>query len=112
VGDGGSNTIARLKKRDVECLLADYDADPVDALTNALRITLDQPDASWRALLAAAPITAARRQLLLDEEQHALDALVVELNELRGLGELPENTPASRQVGGDGSARSSDTRPR
>jgi hypothetical protein len=112
VGDRGSNAIARLNKRDVERLLADYDDDPVGALTVALRTMLALPDASWPALLVAAPISAGRRQLLLGEDQQALDELAAELNELRGLDELPASMPASRQVGDDGSARSSDTRSR
>lgn len=75
--------IVRLKKRHVERLLASYDADPVGALTAALRVALDLPDASWPALLAAAPIDAARRQRLLSADESALDQLVTELNEFR-----------------------------
>ncbi len=112
MGDRGSNSIVRLKKRDVERLLADYDDDPVGALTTALRITLEQPDASWPALLAAAPINAGRRNLLLDDDQQELDALAAELNELRGLAAPPASTPVFRPVSGDGSARSSGTRSR
>jgi hypothetical protein len=112
VDDRGSNSIIRLNKRDVERLLADYDEDPLGALTTALRIMLEQPDAAWPALIAAAPVTAGRRQLLLDKDQQALDALVAELNELRGLGEHPTSMPASRRAGGGGSARSSGTQSR
>jgi len=72
-----------LKKRHVECLLADYDADPVSALTAALRITLEMPDATWPMLVAAAPIDAARRRSLLSADESRLDQLVAELNEFR-----------------------------
>lgn len=75
----------RLTKRDVETLLAGYDADPVEALTVALRRVVDQPDATWPDLLAAAPLTDTRRAALLLGEQGALDELAAELNELRTL---------------------------
>jgi hypothetical protein len=77
--------IAALTKADVERLLTDYDADPIDALTRALRRVLRMPDATWPELLAAAPIDADRRQLLLSAEQASLDRLAAELNERRRL---------------------------
>ena len=77
--------IAALTKAEVERLLTDYDADPIGALTNALRTVLRMPDATWPELLAAAPIDAGRRQLLLSAEQAALDQLAAELNEQRRL---------------------------
>ena len=46
--------MTRLRKADVEQLLAGYDADPVAALTTALRVVLDQPGGEWTALLKAA----------------------------------------------------------
>ena len=52
----------RLKKLDVERLLNDYDLDPVAALTRALRITLDQPDGEWTAMVKAAGRTARLEQ--------------------------------------------------
>jgi hypothetical protein len=70
VVDGGTSdrgttdrgtAIGRLKKADAERLLAAYDTDPIAALTAALRIVLDMPDAGWAALVAAAPIDADRR---------------------------------------------------
>jgi hypothetical protein len=85
VGNRGTIAIARLKKVHAERLLAAYDANPVDALTDALRIALDMPGASWAQLVAAAPIDGERRRLLLDGDEHTLDTLAVELNERRGL---------------------------
>jgi hypothetical protein len=64
-------------------LLTDYDTDPIGALTTALRIVMQMPDATWAALLTAAPIDARRRQLLLSADQARLDQLATELNERR-----------------------------
>ena len=77
--------IAALTKTQVERLLADYDADPIGALRTALRRVLRMPDATWAELLAAAPIDAGRRQLLLSGDQTSLDRLAAELNERRRL---------------------------
>ena len=73
-----------MRKADAEQLLADYDTDPVAALSRALRIVLDLPGAEWVTLIAAAPIDAARRRLLFDSDQTTLDGLASELNERRG----------------------------
>jgi hypothetical protein len=75
----------RLAKRDVEALLRDYDADPIVALTAALRIVLRRDDASWDELLDLAPIPDARRRLLRERDAAALDDLAAELNEERSL---------------------------
>ena len=104
--------IARLTKVHAERLLADYDTDPIGALTAALRIALDLPDSSWAALLAAAPIDADRRQQLQSADEPSLDRLAAELNERRGFDEHPENKPAYRPAADGGSARSSDIQPR
>lgn len=77
--------IARLKKAHAERLLSGYDSDPIAALTAALRVVLEMPDASWVALIAVAPIDATRRQLLLATDETALDQLAAELNERRTL---------------------------
>jgi hypothetical protein len=77
--------IAALKKADVERLIADYDADPIAALTTALRRVLRMGDATWAELLAAAPLDASRRQLLLSCDEASLDRLAAELNERRSL---------------------------
>jgi hypothetical protein len=67
-------------------LLADYDAGPVWALTTALRVALDMPEANWATLLTSAPIDEARRQRLLSADESSLDQLAAELNEHRTLG--------------------------
>src|SRR3954454_8530625 len=82
--DGGTLTV-RLKKRDVERLLNDYDGDPIAALTAALRTTLAMPPATRESLLGAAPIGSDERERLLKGELAALDRLAVELNERRCL---------------------------
>lgn len=74
-----------LKKADVEALLDQYDADPVGALTTALRVSLDRPDLEWTDLLKAAGISCARRIRLQGNDPAALDELAAELNELRTL---------------------------
>jgi hypothetical protein len=76
--------VARLTKRAVERLLAEYDSDPVGALTRALQFALES-DASWPELVEAATKDVARRRQLLALDVGALDGLVRELNELRGL---------------------------
>ena len=85
MGDTGTTAIARLKKTQVERLLADYDADPVAALGAALRIVLDMPDAEWAALLASTPLDVTRRRLLIESDESSLDQLAAELNERRDL---------------------------
>jgi hypothetical protein len=75
--------ITRLKKVHAERLLAVYDADPIAALTSALRVILDMPGAEWAALLAAAPIDDGRRRRLLEADEPTLDQLAAELNERR-----------------------------
>lgn len=75
----------RLRKIDVERLLAGYDDDPIEALTIALRIVLESPSASWSGLVTEAPLSSERRAALLRADQAALDALATELNELRTL---------------------------
>lgn len=77
--------MTRLRKSDVVQLLDTYDADPVTALSLALRRVLDLPAADWEQLLAAAPIAGHRRAALVAGEQRALDDLAAELNERRTL---------------------------
>jgi hypothetical protein len=81
---GGAH-IARLKKADAARLLDTYDADPIAALTRALRIALDQPRAEWPDLIAAARLDHTRRDRLLNADVAALDELAAELNERRTL---------------------------
>jgi hypothetical protein len=81
--------VARLRKADVEALLARYDQDPVDALSRALRQVLEQPDWSWEQLVAALP--EPRQAGLLAQYPKALDELAAELNELR---DAPRTAPS------------------
>ena len=85
MGDRGARPVARLTKRAVEELLVAYDADPVGALTVALRTVLDRPGATWPELVAAGGFADTRRAALLLGEERALDALAAELNERRSL---------------------------
>ena len=77
--------MGRLTKRAVEELLAGYDADPVGALTVALRRVVERPEATWPELVAAAGFDDTRRAALLIGEERALDTLAAELNERRTL---------------------------
>jgi hypothetical protein len=77
--------MARLTKHDAERLLADYDADPVGALTVAVQIATGRHDAGWDELVASVTDDPHRRAALVARDVSALDALARELNELRGL---------------------------
>jgi hypothetical protein len=77
--------VTELKKRDVERLMADYDTNPVGALTTALQVTLDEPELEWTALVKAAGFSCARRIRLQAQETAALDELLVQLNEARAV---------------------------
>ena len=70
-----------LTKRDVEALLTDFDAHPVEALTTSLRVVLGRPNATWEHLILNLP--AARRTALECGDERALDLLAAELNETR-----------------------------
>jgi hypothetical protein len=63
--------------------LAEYDNDPVAALSSALRIVLDMPNATWDELLAAAPIESQQRRRLASSDLTTLDRLAADLNEFR-----------------------------
>ena len=73
-----------LGKSDVERLMLTYDSSPRNALSEALQIVLARPHAHWTSLVAALPVTTARRELLYSIDQSACDFLLTELNELRG----------------------------
>ena len=64
-------------------MLDSYDADPIAALTAALRIVLERADDSWPELVLAGGFTETRTAALLVGEPIALDDLARELNELR-----------------------------
>lgn len=70
-----------LKKREVESLLGRLDAQPIEALTESLRVVLGRPNATWEHLLLNLP--AARREALELGDDEALDSLATELNETR-----------------------------
>ena len=78
--------MTRLKKAHVEALLRDYDSDPINALTAALRVVLDRPGDDWLALLDGAALAADRLRRLQARDPATLDELAAELNEARGLG--------------------------
>lgn len=84
-----TGTPRRLRKRDVEALLARYDDDPVAALTDALRTLLDQPadtfDGMVGTLREAGNVSPDRARALLDRHVDALDQLARDLNETRVL---------------------------
>ncbi len=75
--------MTRLGKAQVEALLANYDAASMDALTHALRITLDAPTLEWAALVDLADFSGQRKQHLLRGDPATLDELAAELNEVR-----------------------------
>ena len=81
------------------------------ALTVALRIVLDRPDAGWTELLEAAPIDADRRRRLVVADERALDQLAAELNERRDLDAPRSSRPGSRPEAGGGSSLSIGTPP-
>jgi len=85
-----SGLARKLKKKDVEKLLLDYDKSPVSSITNALQIVTGKTFCQWPDLIAALPIDADRQRLLLTEDSQHLDHLVQELNELRGANFLPK----------------------
>jgi hypothetical protein len=73
----------RLRKADVERMMASFDADPVAALSGALAHILGFDDADWASLLARCEFPGERTTALLRGDQAALDALLRDLNELR-----------------------------
>ncbi len=76
----------RLGKRHVEALLAGYDTDPVEALTQALRHVLQAPDAEWAQLVVLCGFLPGRTAALAAHDVRALDELAAELNEMRAIG--------------------------
>ena len=74
-----------LTKRDAEHLMEDYDTNPQQALTHALRIVTGMPNASWKSLIAHLTQDEQQREFLIDLDQHSLDQLAQRLNESRTL---------------------------
>lgn len=80
-----TNGAQRLRKVDVERMMATYDDDPVSSLTTALQVVLGLPGEHWTALVRSAGFTCARRIRLQALEMSALDELLAELNEMRAV---------------------------
>ena len=74
-----------LTKRDVENLMNNYDDNPQQALTHALRIATGMPNASWKTLIDLCFTDTQQSELLQTLDQQSLDQLVRQLNEGRTL---------------------------
>ena len=74
-----------LTKRDVENLMNNYDDNPQQALTHALRIATGMPNASWKTLIDLSFTDTQQSELLQTLDQQSLDQLVRQLNEGRTL---------------------------
>ncbi len=72
-----------LSKKDAEHLMNNYDANPQQALTHALRITTGMPNASWKSLIDSSFTDKQQSQLLHALDQQSLDQLLQRLNERR-----------------------------
>lgn len=72
-----------LSKRDAENLMNNYDINPQQALTSALRIATGMPHASRQSLIEAIENDDHQRALLEKFDGPALDQLVQRLNESR-----------------------------
>jgi hypothetical protein len=84
-------------------LTADYDHDPVAALTAALRIVAERPDAAWSTLVGCVESDIAPSELIVGKLS-ALDRLLMLLVEQRRLPCHPATD--------DGAAPPSGTAPR
>ena len=80
-----SQLVRSLTKRDAEDLMNNYDADPQQALVQALRIVTGMPNASWRSLVAQVSPDLEHRELLYGADQSSLDKLAQHLNERRSI---------------------------
>ena len=72
-----------LTKRDVEDLMNNFDDNPQQALTHALRIVTGMPNASWKSLIAQVSPDPEHRELFYKADQQCLDQLARHLNEQR-----------------------------
>ncbi len=68
-----------LSKAEVERLMNDFDADPVAALTHALRVVTGRDHSSWETLVRLLADSAS----LAKNEMRSLDRLAAEMNETR-----------------------------
>lgn len=70
-----------LKKREVESLMGLYDTNPIDALSDALRVVTGHHSATWEHLVAL--LGEHLRDGLLAADTATLDLVAAELNETR-----------------------------
>lgn len=75
----------KLSKRDVEALLREYDNNPVESLHAALRILIPNCPSEWRETVALLPVSDDEKNALQKRDIGALDSLVKQLVETRGL---------------------------
>ena len=75
----------RLKKFEIEELLATYDADPIASLTIAVGLIFNVDFDSWEQAVAALPFSNQRKQDLMMGTTQALDQLLKQLVEERTL---------------------------
>jgi len=75
----------KLSKRDIEALLGQYDNDPVDALHTALRILIPMCPDDWNTTVALLSVSEEQKTALCAGKIEALDSLVKQLVETRGL---------------------------
>jgi len=74
-----------LSKRNTENLMNNYDINPQQALTHALRIATGMPNASWKTLIDLCFTDKQQSELLQTLDQQSLDQLARQLNERRTL---------------------------
>jgi hypothetical protein len=74
-----------LSKRDAENLMNNYDINPLQALTHALRIVTGMPNASWKTLMESSFTDTQQIELLQTLDQQSFDKLAQQLNERRTL---------------------------
>jgi hypothetical protein len=72
-----------LSKKDAEHLMNNYDVNPQQALTHALRITTGMPNASWKSLIDSSFTDKQQSRPLHALDQQSLDQLLQRLNERR-----------------------------
>ena len=75
----------KLSKRDVEALLGEYDNNPVASLHTALRVLIPICPDNWSATVALLSVSEEQKNDLRAGKIEALDALVKQLVENRGL---------------------------
>lgn len=79
--------MARLKKRDIEVLLDEYDTDRTSALLNSLHIIFDDAQLTWQQAVTRLP-TRWNNEALLHGDVTECDLLVKHLVEYRSLDQI------------------------